>query len=67
MILFLLVVGLLLLVANLAALKIAELGAMADWSWWQVLAPLWVPLGAAVIVIFVFSLAGAAVKQWRQR
>lgn len=33
----------------LIGLKLAEVGAVAHWSWWQVLAPMWV----YVILLFV--------------
>lgn len=31
-----------------------------DWSWWWVLAPLWIPLGLAVVV-FVFVFVGLTI------
>lgn len=31
-------------------LKLAEIGAVADWSWWAVTAPLWVPAGLVAII-----------------
>ena len=36
----------------LMTLKLAEIGAVADWSWWWVTAPLWVPvaIGAAALL-----------------
>lgn len=33
-------------------LKLAGVGVVASWSWWWVLAPLW------VVPVFLFSLAG---------
>lgn len=33
-------------------LKLAEVGAVKDWSWWWVTSPLWIPL---LIVLFVFG------------
>jgi hypothetical protein len=27
-----------------------------DWSWWWVLAPLWIPFGAAVLVVLLVLL-----------
>lgn len=30
-------------------LKLAEVGAVATWSWWWVTAPLWAPLGALLV------------------
>lgn len=35
-------------------LKLAGIGAVAAWSWWLVLSPLWLPIA------FVLSLAGVA-------
>jgi hypothetical protein len=34
-------------------LKLAGLGVVADWSWWWVTAPLWLPIVAALIVLAV--------------
>ena len=30
-------------------LKLGELGQVADWSWWWVTAPLWVPFALVVL------------------
>lgn len=35
----------------LVTLKLAQIGLVANWSWWWVLSPLWVPLAAAVLVL----------------
>lgn len=40
-------------------LKLAEIGVVATWSWWLVLAPFWVPL-AIVLSVLVVVLIGAA-------
>ena len=32
-------------------LKLAGLGVVADWSWWWVTAPLWLPIMAALMVL----------------
>lgn len=37
----------------LITLKLAEIGQVATWSWWWVLAPFWVPATIGVIV-FLF-------------
>lgn len=40
-------------------LKLAEVGAVAGWSWWWVTSPLWIPLAIALCfvgVCLVFSL-----------
>jgi len=34
-------------------LKLAGLGVVADWSWWWVTAPLWLPIMAALMVLAV--------------
>lgn len=34
-------------------LKLAGLGVVADWSWWWVTAPLWLPIVAALMVLAV--------------
>lgn len=34
-------------------LKLTEIGVVADWSWWWVLCPLWIPLGIALSLIVV--------------
>ena len=36
-------------------LKLAEIGVVANWSWWWVSAPLWIPAG---IVIGILLIAG---------
>lgn len=28
------------------ALKLGEIGAVASWSWWWILSPLWIPVAA---------------------
>ena len=34
-------------------LKLAGIGAVASWSWWWVLAPLWMPALIALVVVIV--------------
>lgn len=34
-------------------LKLAEVGTVADWSWWAVLSPLWVPVALIVVLAVV--------------
>lgn len=36
-------------------LKLAEIGAVATWSWWWVLSPFWIPLA---IVLGIFAVVG---------
>ncbi len=48
-------------------LKIAEVGAVATWSWWFVTAPLWAPF-AIVFAILGFGLLAAIIAaggKWR--
>lgn len=35
-------------------LKLAEVGKVAQWSWWWVTAPLWLPITAVIISVAVF-------------
>lgn len=34
-------------------LKLAEIGPVQHWSWWLVLAPLWIPFTIALVVLLV--------------
>jgi small Trp-rich protein len=44
-------------------LKLAEVGPVADWSWWWVTSPLWIPLAlVGVIVSIVVGIAVIAHK-----
>jgi ABC-type antimicrobial peptide transport system permease subunit len=44
-------------------LKLAEVGPVADWSWWWVTSPLWIPLAlVGVIVAIVVGIAVIAHK-----
>lgn len=43
-------------------LKLAEIGQVANWSWWWVTSPLWIPLAlvlGVLGVILIFTLIGA--------
>lgn len=42
-------------------LKVFEVGAVASWSWWWILAPLWIPVALIVSVFIVFFLIRAIV------
>lgn len=35
------------------SLKLAEVGMVATWSWFWVLAPIWIPLAAVAVVALV--------------
>lgn len=48
-------------------LKLAEVGMVAEWSWWWVLSPLWLPAALIVVAALPFYLAQAVRKTWRQR
>lgn len=39
-------------------LKLAGIGVVANWSWWWVLSPFWIPFA---IVLGIFAVAGIAV------
>lgn len=41
-------------------LKLAEVGAVAHWSWWRVTSPLWLPFGLVVGVLLATLLLKAA-------
>lgn len=43
-------------------LKLGEVGVVAEWGWWIVLSPLWLPW---VVVIAVAVLIYAVLKLWR--
>ena len=34
-------------------LKLAEIGQVANWSWWWVTAPLWAPICLVLAILFV--------------
>lgn len=39
-------------------LKLAGVGAVANWSWWAVLSPFWVPIAIAVVLILLLVTLG---------
>lgn len=43
-------------------LKLAGIGVVADWSWWWVLSPLWVPLAILLAIIGAIGLFYAATR-----
>jgi hypothetical protein len=48
----------------LLVLKLAEIGAVKDWSWWWVTSPLWIPLalfGAVAAMIIAFGVIAALI------
>jgi small Trp-rich protein len=48
-------------------LKLAEVGVVASWSWWWVLAPLWVPSAILLTLAGVFGLIYIAASVWEKR
>ena len=40
----------------LTGLKLAEIGIVADWSWWLVTSPLWIGFIIVVVCTFIKSL-----------
>jgi len=36
-------------------LKLAGIGAVASWSWWWVLSPLWIPAVALLFIILILA------------
>lgn len=47
-------------------LKLAQVGVVAQWSWWAVLAPLWVPWLVLLCVGIPAFIVYAVVKVWRR-
>ena len=39
-----------------------KLTGVIAWSWWWVLAPIWVPLAIVVVLLLILGLGGALVK-----
>ena len=37
-------------------LKLAEIGPVAEWSWWWITAPLWIPFGVVISILLVVGL-----------
>lgn len=46
-------------------MKLAGIGAVADWSWWWVLSPFWIGLALAIFVI-ICVFAAIALKEARR-
>lgn len=40
-----------------------KLGNIIDWSWWWVLAPLWIPLGLGLSIIFIGLVVSILTKE----
>ena len=37
-------------------LKLAEIGPVANWSWWWVTAPLWAPVAALIAILVIAAI-----------
>ena len=44
------------------ALKLAGIGAVATWSWWWVLSPLWIPFALVLVIAILAAVCIAACK-----
>jgi fatty acid desaturase len=44
-------------------MKLAKIGEVANWSWWWVTAPLWIPIAFILIVLLVFLLIAVIVQK----
>lgn len=42
------------------ALKLAGIGAVATWSWWWVLSPLWIPFALVLVIAILAAICIAA-------
>lgn len=47
-------------------LKLAEIGPVKDWNWWQVTSPLWVPITAILIIMIIAGLVVVVVEQLKK-
>jgi len=43
-------------------LKLAGIGVVANWSWWWVTAPLWMPLALAAVILVVYGIINSIQK-----
>lgn len=43
-------------------LKLAEIGAVASWSWWWVTCPLWIPLALGLVLASIAGIIGVIIK-----
>lgn len=48
------------------ALKLAGVGVVAQWSWWWVLSPFWIPALIAVALLVPLLMVLAVRKVWRR-
>lgn len=45
------------------ALKLAGIGAVANWSWWWVLSPLWIPFVLVLVIAILAAVCIAACER----
>lgn len=43
-------------------LKLTGIGAVASWSWWWIMAPLWIPAALVGIILLIIGLVVLASK-----
>lgn len=43
-------------------LKLGQFGEVANWSWWWVTAPLWLPIVAVLITLLIIGIIAVIVK-----
>jgi hypothetical protein len=43
-------------------LKLGQFGEVANWSWWWVTAPLWLPIVAVAITLLIIGIIAVIVK-----
>ena len=51
-----------LLFLMLLYLKLGQFGEVANWSWWWVTAPLWLPIVAVAITLLIIGIIAVIVK-----
>jgi hypothetical protein len=44
-------------------MKLAKIGDVANWSWWWVTAPLWIPIALVLVILLVVFLGFAIFKK----
>lgn len=43
-------------------LKLGQFGEVANWSWWWITAPLWLPAAAAIITLLIIGIIAVIIK-----
>jgi hypothetical protein len=46
---------------------VLKLTGSIDWSWWWVVAPLWLPITVAVVIFLFVGLIGIAIETWLKK